>query len=492
MEDEMTSHMENQTWKLVPVSDVPQGKKVLQGRWVFTVKRDEHGHIQRYKSRFCAKGYMQREGVDFNEVYAPTSKHVTLRALLAVAAEQDLEVHQMDIKTAFLHGELEEEIYIEQPKGFELPGMVCRLQKSIYGLRQAPRVWYTKLKGVLEEINFQASDADPGLFTRHDKSSTAHVLVHVDDLLLVGKPDIISSTKRLLGEKFDTKDMGPAKYYIGMEIERNHDEKTLVLSQKRYATDIVERFGMADAKTVNLPSLPTTKIKAEESKLLDDKGRATYMEMVGSLLYLAVCTRPDINQAVGALARYMSKPTAAHLEAAKRVLRYVAGTSQMGIVFGGTKTATLHGYCDSDFAGDPDTRRSTTGYLFLLNGGAISWSSRLQPTVAASTCEAEFMAAAAAVKEALWLRKLMPTLGTQVHTLRMFCDNQGTIKMLKNPIESARSKHIDIAHKFARERTCRGEISFQYVRTDQMTADVLTKPLPLTSFMSCRDRMGVA
>jgi hypothetical protein len=207
-------------------------------------------------------------------------------------------------------------------------------------------------------------------------------------------------------------------------------------------------------------------------------------------MYLSVCTRPDIAQAVGALARYMASPTVTHWQAAKGVLRYISGTANYGINFGGGNL-TLEAYCDADYAGDIDTRRSTTGYVFILSGGAISWSSRLQPTVAASTTEAEYMAAACAIKEALWLRTLLSELGQDPGTISIFADNQGAIKLLKNPVFSMRSKHIDVIYHFARERVMRKDIIFKYVSTNKMVADILTKPLPSTKFDFCRTSMGI-
>jgi ribonuclease HI len=216
-----------------------------------------------------------------------------------------------------------------------------------------------------------------------------------------------------------------------------------------------------------------------------------YSTLIGSLMYLASCTRPDIAQAVGALARYMSKPTTSHWTAAKHVLRYLAGTPDYGIIFS-PSNATLDAYCDANHAGDIDTRRSTTGYVFTFKNGAITWSSRLQPTVAASTTEAEYMAAASAVKEALWLRKLFADLDLHIACIDIKSDSQSAIHMLKNPVISLRSKHIDIIHHFARERVIRGEVNFSYIPTDAMVADILTKPVPTNKFKYCRAAMGIA
>lgn len=298
----------------------------------------------------------------------------------------------------------------------------------------------------------------------------------------------IYAAKILLKENFDVKDIGDATFYLGMEIERDRKNQTLSLTQKRYAHDLVEKFGMANAKTRAVPLSVATKLIKESGETLTD---SRYSELVGGLLYMSVYTRPDIAQAVGALARYMSCATSLHWEAAKEVLRYVAGTQSLGINFGLEDNSVLIGYCDADYAGDLDNRRSTTGYVFTLNGGSISWSSRLQPTVAASTTEAEYMSAAAATKEALWLRKLLPDLGMNIKTVEIFCDNQGAIQLLKHPIASARSKHIDVLHHFARERVARGEVVFIYIKTTDQVADIMTKILPPAKFKKCCENMGL-
>ncbi len=488
MDEEIASLHANGTWSVEPA---PPGVKPIPVKWVFKKKRDAAGNVERYKARLVAKGFKQVEGVDYSEVYAPVSKHTTLRALLATVAAENLELHHLDVKTAFLHGELEEEIYMQQPPGYVSGvGLVCKLHKSLYGLKQAPRAWYTKLKQELEVLGFQASQADPGLFISERKDGTAYVLVHVDDLL-VAAPQLstVQHVKQALSSVFTIHDMGPAKFYLGMEILRDRGQHALLLSQKRFASDVVLRFGMSEAKPKSIPLSTAVKLSKDAG---DPLAGQPYSELVGALLYLSVCTRPDIAHSVGMLARYMSAPTTAHWEAAKSVLRYVASTVGVGVRFVRGSTESVLGYCDADYAGDVDSRKSTTGYVFVLHGGAISWSSRLQPTVAASTAEAEYMSAASAVKEALWLRKLLPELHVTTSTVHILCDNQGAVKLLKHPIASVRSKHIDVLHHFARERVARGDVSFRYCPTANMVADCMTKSLPEQKFLYCIRAMGVS
>jgi hypothetical protein len=488
MDEEIASLLANGTWS---VEQLPDGARPIPCKWVFKIKRDAQGNIERYKARLVAKGYQQVAGVDFDEVYAPVSKHSSLRALLGIVAMEDLELHQLDVKTAFLNGVLEEEIWLDQPPGFEQgpAGTACRLKKALYGLKQAPRAWHTKLSQELEKLGFVASDADPSLWVLHLDGRSVYVLVYVDDLLLAGKLlSDIQNVKGLLMSAFDARDLGEARHFIGMEIIRERGAKSLHLVQKQYAAEVVARFGMSDAKPAAVPLSASVKLSRDGDEPLD-VSVFPYRELVGSLMYLAVCTRPDISHAVGALARYMSAPQKQHWDAARALLRYLGGTTGVGICFG--DALGLQGYCDADYAGDLDTRRSTTGFVFTLHGGAVSWSSRLQPTVAVSTAEAEYMAAASAVKEALWLKKLFAAFGRDVAPVHMFCDNQAAIKLIKHPIASMRSKHIDVQHHFVRERVARGEVVFEYCSTSHMVADCMTKALPVHKFHNCLAGMGV-
>lgn len=485
-DDEMASLLANGTWELEPV---PPGVKPIPVKWVFKVKRDAAGNVERYKARLVAKGFRQQEGIDYEEVFAPVSKYVTVRAMLAMAAAQDLEIHQLDIKTAFLYGELEEDVWTEQPPGYESggPGIACHLRKSLYGLKQAPRVWYGKLSKELDTMGFQPSAADPALFIKPGPPPV-YLLTYVDDILVItGDDQALLITKNNLLTTFEGRDLGPASFFLGMDIKRDRQARTLSLGQSRLTMDLLEKYNMTECKPLSTPLSTATKLSKDGEPL--DTATHGYSQLIGSLIYLSVCTRPDISQALGALARYMAAPTVVHWQAAKGVLRYIAGTPNFGITFGGLE---LTAYCDADYAGDVDTRRSTTGYVFIMGGGAISWSSRLQPTVAASTTEAEYMAAAYAIKEGLWLRTLLSDLGLKLDSITIEADNQSAIKLLKNPVFSMRSKHIDVIYHFARERVMRKDISFKYIPTTKMVADALTKPLPTAKLEFCRIAMGIA
>lgn len=494
MDDEMASLAANGTWTL---EKVPSGVKPIPVKWVYKVKRDSAGNIERFKARLVAKGFKQREGVDYEEVFAPVGKFSTFRTLMAVVAAQDLELHQLDIKTAFLYGELQETVFIEQPLGYEEGGsdMACHLLKAIYGLKQAPRVWHEKLDKQLVEYGFKASMADPSLYyysgKAHGKPYNIFVLVYVDDILIVSKSkEAVEDVKKHLKGPFDARDLGEAEHYLGIKITRDRGSRTIKLSQELMTKELVSRYGLEECKPRSIPLPPSAKMSRDDGETLN-KETYSYNQLVGSLMYLSVCTRPDISFAVGALARYMSCSTTEHWQAAKGVVRYLAGTLTYGIIFGGPNATDVVGYCDADYAGDVDTRRSTGGYVFIMNGAAITWQSKRQATVAASTTEAEYISAASAVKESLWLKQLLSDLGVAPGTISIRADNQSAIKLLRNPVSSMRSKHIDVAHHFARERVARKEVAFEFVATDQQIADIMTKALPKNKHVFCCDGMGV-
>ena len=483
-QDEINALIANDVFEAM---DLPAGEKKLPVKWIYTLKQDADGNIVRHKARVVVKGFFQRPGVDYDESFAPVSKYSSLRALLSTAALHDYELQQIDIKTAFLNGKLEETVYVEPPPGYhEAPGKVWHLKRALYGLRQAPRAWHFTLKRELEGLSFQESDADPSLFLGPDN---VFLLTYVDDILIAA-PSLaaVERVKESLLSVFDAHDLGDAKLFLGMSIERDRAARTLKLSQPRMTRELIANYNMTDGKTKPTP-LGSLKLNKTTGTPLDTKDY-TYSALVGSLNYLAVCTRPDISQAVGALSKYMAAPTTAHWLAAKHVLRYLAATTDRGITFGGD-TASLVGYCDADYAGDPDSRRSTTGFVFVLHNGAISWASRLQKTVAASTTEAEYMAEAAAVKEALWIKTLLTDLNYSINSVKLYADNQAAIKLMSNPIVSQRSKHIDVSYHFARQHIANGTISLDYMPTANMIADTLTKAVPESKHRTCCSGMGL-
>ena len=420
------------------VMELPSGMTARGCRIVYKVKYDALGHPIQFKARLVVLGYQQQYGVDFEETYAPTGTATALRALLSISAGRKMFRRQLDIKGAFLNAELDEEIYIQLPA--ECGGGLYRLRKALYGLKQAPRVWYQKL---MEQLGFKPSQADAGVFIR--VSSNGEVLiVHVDDLLIFGSSaEIVDKLVAEIGAIFDITTTSAADFFIGMEIEQQGNQ--IMISQRRFMAQVLDRFDMTDCSPNATPA-ENRWLRKEEGELLDKKGHALYMEMVGSLLYLSGGTRPDIAWAVGDLCRHMSAPTDVHLVGAKRVLRYLAGTRTLGICYTGQPDGqpNLKLYVDADHGGDLDTRRSTTGNLVLCNGGAVGWESRLQKTVSLSTMEAEYQASGAAAKEALWLRKLLPDLGFPIDgPTTIFNDNQASLTMLNN---SYHRREVSQAH----------------------------------------------
>ena len=506
MDAEMESQRANGTFTL---ERVKPGVKPITSRWVFDIKSDGT-----FKARLVAKGFQQRYGVDFNETYAPASRHSSFRMLLAlVAPDPDTVLHQLDVSTAFLNADLEEDIYIQQPEGYVEGGPeICwRLQKALYGLKQAGRQWWKLFVSELHNLGFEPIPGDPTLFKRCSKDTTEYVLAHVDDCIVGGQVSKVLEVKKRLGEIFKIKDLGELSKFLGMEVVRKAAEGTIFLSQQQYTYQILERFSMSEAVPNKIPMDTGMKLRKclpseSEMGLLKLKGQqldeyrgqfvalpedkaAAYGSIVGAVMYLAGCTRPDISYAVAKLGRYTSAPTWQHWGAAQSLLRYLAGTRDYGIVFG--SRSGLEAFSDADYAGCVDTRKSTTGSVFILNGGAITWSSRTQPTVASSTMEAEYMAASGTAKEALWLKKVLPKLGVSINHIEIHCDNESCLALLKNPMETEKSKHISIHHHFVRERIDRKEIQFSYVPSSENVADVFTKALGVVQFNILRERLGV-
>ena len=402
---EISSMKENAVWDLVEASD---DKNIVQCKWIFKKKLGPDGNISKYKARLVAKGFLQRPGIDFNETFSPVVKFESVRTIIALAAQNELKLHQMDVTGAFLHGDLKEEVYMAQPEGFQVPGkeqFVCKLKKSIYGLKQAPRCWNQSLTSYLKSMNFKQSESDPCIFTRTE-GELFILAIYVDDIILACKSDSqISKVKAHLSNCFKMTDLGELQYFLGVKIDQDHENNTIFLNQGAYAQRIIDNHGLKEANPVKTPMDPTIKLTPtnDTDELFDEH---KYQSALGSLLYLATKTRPDIMYSVGKLARYCSKPSSQHWLALKRVLRYVKGTINYGLLYSKQTSSECVGYSDADWAGDSD-RKSTSGYSFHLSGASISWSSSKQSCVALSTAEAEYLALAGAAQEAVWLKKLL-------------------------------------------------------------------------------------
>ena len=486
---EYQSLLENETWELV---ELPAGRKPISCKWVFKVKHDETGKVERFKGRLVAKGFLQKYGIDYDETFSPVVRFSSIRALLAYGVSRQMLIHQMDVVTAFLNGTLDEEIYMQQPEGYVESGkeeLVCRLKKSLYGLKQSPRCWNNAFKEFMLSLGFVQSDADPCVFIRVLNDKLAIVTVHVDDLILLTETEEeMIDLKTNLANHFKMKDMGILHYCLGVSVTIK--DGVLQISQEQYIGKILRKYKLQDCKTVSTPMDLNVKLVKDDgySKPVD---AVQYQSMVGSLIYAAIATRPDIAYAVAALAKFNSSPTEAHLTAVKRVFRYLKGTVQLRLQYQETD-GNVEGYSDADWASDSEDRRSTSGNVFVMSGGAISWTSKKQPTVALSTSESEYIALCFATQEAVWLRQLMKDLQMDCNTATTIHeDNQGTIAMSRNPVLHKRTKHIDIKYHFVREKTQDGTIELKYCPTNEMVADILTKPLPKRQFEYLRCKLGL-
>lgn len=488
MEAEMNSIEENNTWELV---ELPEGSKVIGVKWIFKTKLNEKGEVDKHKARLVAKGFHQTQGVDFYEVFAPVARWDTIRLLLSIAAQRGWCVHQLDVKSAFLHGELKEDVYVEQPKGFEVKNeerKVYKLNKALYGLRQAPRAWYSKIEGYFEKEGFKKCYCEHTLFVKAEGDNVLIVSVYVDDVIYTSSSMIMREAfKASMKKEFAMSDLGKMKYFLGVEVTQ--DKKGIFINQRKYASEVMKRFGMEQCNSVRNPTVQGCKLTKEGAGSQVDA--TLYKQIVGSLRYLTA-TRPDLIYSVNLVSRYMEKPTEQHLLAVKRILRYVQGTMEYGIQYQSDNKEELMGFVDSDYAGDEDDRKSTSGYVFMNGGGAISWASRKQPIVTLSTTEAEYVSAAAGACQAVWLRNVLEEIGCkQGERTVLFCDNSSTIKLSKNPVFHGRSKHIQVRFHFLRELVSDEIIELEYCSTQDQLADVMTKAVKLDVFEKLRGYMGV-
>jgi hypothetical protein len=398
----------------------------------------------------------------------------------------------LDVKSAFLNGVLKEEVYVEQPEGFEVKNTghkVYKLKKALYGLKQAPRAWYSEIDAYLSMCKFKRSTSEVTLYTRSDlEGNLIIVSIYVDDIVYTGSSErLLSEFKREMMQRYEMSDIGLLHHFLGMGILQT--DQGVFIHQSKYVKSLLSKFGLDDCKPVSIPLATGEKLKKVDGSELADEG--LYRRIVGSLLYLTA-TRPDLMYAASLLSRFMTGPTKIHMRAAKRVLRYVQGILSYGIEYVRDQLATLIGFCDADWAGSEDDSRSTSGYAFSFGSGAFSWSSVKQNTVALSTAEAEYVSASEATAQAIWLWFVLDDFGEmQVEATLLFCDNMSAISMARNPVFHQRTRHINRKYHFIREALQEGVINMQFCRSEEQLADIFIKALPKDRFKQLRLKLGV-
>jgi hypothetical protein len=496
MTAEYDSLMENKCWKLVPR---PKDVNVLSCKWVYKTKEEQttEGTLgTRLKSRLCPRGFGQIKGIDYSETYAPVVKMTSIRVILSIANELDLELDQMDAVTAFLNGDLNELVYMEQPEGFVIGDrakVVCLLLKAMYGLKQAPRQWYAKIDDFFMRIlGMERNPADDCVYVRRQGGQLLIIALYVDDLLIAcSDKEVLVATKRQLSARFKMKDLGASKIILGMDISRDRATRTLSLGQGRYAQKVVERFGLGSARgqpTPMDPSIDLTQPSAACTK--------PYREAIGSLMYLMVGTRPDLAYSIGKLAKFVERPTEVTWAAVMRVIRYVIHTQNLALVYrGSSEPVAPVVYVDADWAGDEETRRSMSGFVAIMSGAAVAWCARQQEVVAMSSAESEYISMSTGAKETIWLRRLVDGLHVVPDTCQpttMFVDNQAAIALGHNAAVNRRNKHIDVRYHFVRQAIEDKVLQIEYCPTEEMAADMLTKALGRVKLEHFQSAVGLS
>ncbi|VDC00050.1 unnamed protein product [Peniophora sp. CBMAI 1063] len=498
--EELDSIRDMNVYDLVPRTQVPRDRKVMSGKFHFKRKRDANGRVCRHKVRRVLRGYEMIYGKDYTKSTSPTARMESERIVCHIAAALDWQLYQIDVKTAYLYGDLDEEIYMDQPKGFEEPGKedwVWRLKKGLYGMKQGGRIWNKTMDVHMKDMGFTQISVEHCLYMRTTNAGTTIAAVHVDDFT------VTSSTceeERQFEEEMRkhwkiTK--SDASFIVGISIKRNRADRTIALSQVALIDRILVEFNCKDVNPTITPLAPGTKLSKRDSPRTEEEkqeaAKLPYQQLVGSLMYLAIATRPDIMHAVSTLSRFNSCFGVAHWRAAIHIVAYLKGTRDYCLILGGGKPVRLVGYTDSDYANCPDSRKSVSGYCFTLGSGIISWMSKKQATVATSSTEAEYMAAAAATKEAVWLRNLLSEIQhEQARPTPIFIDNNGARILTEDPSFHQRAKHIEVQHHYSRECAQRGIVHFEDVASKDNLADIFTKSLGTAPFEKLRSMMGMA
>ena len=397
----------------------------------------------------------------------------------------------MDVKSAFLNGDLEEEVYIEQPDGFILgndPNLVCRLKKALYGLKQAPRAWYYRLDKYLHQQGFSKGLANSNIYVKIENDKLLILVVYVDDIIFGSNEESMNQSFSLVMQKeFEMSLLGELTYFLGLQIQKN--EGFIFLSQTKYLKQILKKYGMEDSKPVCTPMFTGCSLSANDECV--GVHQPTYRSMIGSLLYLTG-TRPDIMHVVGIVGRFRANPKETHLQAVKRIFQYLQGTQNYGLWYPRDTYLTLHAYTDADWAGSTDDRKSSSGGALFMASRLASWFSKKQSSIALSTAEAKYVVAASCYNQLLWMMQTLQDFQiTCTPPISILCDNTSAINISKNPVMHSKTKHIPIKYHFLWEQVLEQKVKLEYVPSKEQVADILTKPFPRETFEYLRQKLGV-
>jgi hypothetical protein len=454
-----------------PIKSIPKGVNIVSCKWVFKYKWDFNGNILVRKARLVARGFTQKFGIDYLLTFSPTLKHDSLRIIIAIAVQKNFKIFQLDINAAYLNADLSEDIYMRPPQGHPLYNKVYfKLNKALYGLKQAGREWNEKLDSTLLEMKFRRLNSEPCIYVKENKLKEIICIltVYVDDILLIGKENVIINIKEQIKMNYNIKYIGEVDFVIGIKFERQSDG--YIIHQRGYLRELLNKFRLTNCA-------PVRNMKPLENKELRNKkfNETFYRSAIGNLLYLAICTRPDILFSVNQAARKSKNPTMEDWINIEKIFKYLKGTENYGIKF--SKNSSLKIFVDADYAGDIDTRKSTSGFLMMMGDAPTSWYSKLQHCVATSTAESEYYSVSECAKHSLWYMNLLNELNINLNYVIINVDNKATIYNCQNHSINAKSKHIDIKYHHIRDLVKKDKIRLKYIKSENNLADGFTKYL---------------
>lgn len=510
MEEEMANHERNNTWTLIDPNDNPKNTKIVGSRWVFNIKTNAMNEPIKWKARLVAQGFSQKPGIDYEETYAPVTSLRIIRLLIAIAIEENLQIHQMDVTGAYLYGKIDQPTYMKLPHGAyenQKDRKICKLNKALYGLRQSGRIWYELLNKVLRRMGFNSSYAEPCLY--YSGQSDDIISVYVDDLLIITRTTTMADKIKLkLKDEFEMKDLGTINHILGMKINYNQDQGIATLDQSGYIAKALEDLDLQNTKRKSIPMSTNLTLSNEDSPStkdhIDEMKTKPYAQAIGKLNWIAQASRPDIAFATSMCGRYTQNPSIKHWNAVRQIYGYLKNTIDTKIEFR-RKTQTFDGYCkgvilskdikghvDADYAGCWDTARSTSGCVFTYSGGAIVWTSKRQKCVATSTGEAEYMAIKHGSDIAIWLRNVMEHIGRSINSpIPIKTDNTAALTNILNPGSITGLKHIRVQYHASKERHEQKELEVKGIRTFDRLADIFTKALNGNQLKILCERMGI-